>query len=306
MAALATAALLAGGGQARAEGSSSGSLGRGGVAVGDVSKLAGEGDEVTVDLLAGAAIDVTFVAAFRARLVVTDPDGAPFAVPLSSGPKPAAKAVPVTRSGIHRFRVTSIDGSQGRYTLSVLPKWPKKATFRAVAGTPFGLSLPEGATISGKAVAFPSKSFDPQLASIAGPAGGEVLKAPLAGKRGAVKIPKLSAPWSGAYRVLFAAPATTGEVVVALKLKVPKVAPSKLDLTNGIVPVSFAKDGVATLFATRCQACHTWAANAATAKPQAKASLARIVSGNMPKGGPKLPAADAALVRAWIDTGMAE
>ena len=310
-AAVAAAWIFAGSGAARAEGPNAGSpnagsVGRGGVATGDISKIAGEADEISVQLFAGSTIDVSLVAAFRASLAGTDPDGAAFPVALSAGPKPAAKGVAVPKSGTYRFRVTSADGSQGKYTFTVVPKWPKKLSLTGAAGTVWDLALPAGAWISGKAKTVPAKSFTPRVASVTGPQGGELLTSPVLGKPGLVKIPKLAMQWDGTYRLTLDGMDGAGDLAVALKLGAAKIAPTKLDLTNGIVATSFSKDGVGSYLATRCVACHTWASGAATARSHMKSGLSRMQSGNMPQGGPRASAAEVALIRDWIATGMEE
>ena len=88
--------------------------------------------------------------------------------------------------------------------------------------------------------------------------------------------------------------------------KAPKVKPVKIDLRNGLTVIGFAKDGVGALLTTKCGACHAWTGSARSAKPFANSSLARIVSGQMPQGGAKLPESEIGLVRAWIATGMNE
>lgn len=305
-AAVAGAWLAADGGTARAEGSGAGSLGRGGTATGDISKVAGETDEIRVDLLAGSTIDVAFVAGFRAQLAAADPDGAAFPIALSSGPKPAAKGVAVPKSGTYVFRVTSADASQGKYALTVTPKWPKKLSLSGAAGTTWDLTMPAGTSISGKAKTVPAKSFTPRVASVVGPQGGELLAGPVVGKPGLVKIPALSAQWDGTYRMVLDGEGGTGDLAIALKMKAPRIAPASLDLTNGIIAASFSKDGLSSYFATRCVACHTWASGAASAKSHAKNALTRMQSGNMPQGGPRASAAEIALLREWIATGMAQ
>jgi hypothetical protein len=60
------------------------------------------------------------------------------------------------------------------------------------------------------------------------------------------------------------------------------------------------------LFAARCSSCHDWATGYAVVRRFAEQSLARVESGSMPQGGPRLPEAEVELLRAWISDGMAQ
>jgi hypothetical protein len=93
-------------------------------------------------------------------------------------------------------------------------------------------------------------------------------------------------------------------VAANFTVKAPKVKPAKLNLANGLTPVSFAQDGVARLLADRCLACHAWAASAATAQSHAAAAVVRVRSGQMPQGGTRLTAAQVSLLAQWVSSGM--
>ena len=110
----------------------------------------------------------------------------------------------------------------------------------------------------------------------------------------------------GTFRLVLDGDGASGDLAVALKLRVPRIAPTKIDLSNGIVATSFSKDGVGAYLAQRCVACHSWASAAATARSHMRSGLARVQSGNMPQSGPRASASEVALLRDWIATGMAE
>jgi mono/diheme cytochrome c family protein len=74
-------------------------------------------------------------------------------------------------------------------------------------------------------------------------------------------------------------------------------------LTNGIDPISFRADGVASVFSRHCAGCHGFATSYEGVRGKAQKALGRMTSGSMPPGG-GVPPEEIALVRLWIGKGM--
>jgi hypothetical protein len=164
--------------------------------------------------------------------------------------------------------------------------------------------MPAGASVAGKVAAFPARSWDPVIAGVSGPGGGDILPAPVTGAKGVAVLPTITAGADGVCEMTVTGGSPGGGFRAALVLKVPKSAPARADLSDGLTVLSFANDGVKSLLAAKCAACHAWTGSPTSFKPFAKSSLARVESGQMPQGGPRLPAAEVDLLRQWIATGM--
>lgn len=286
--------------EARAFGSVTGELVGGGTVAGDISLEAGETDTIGVNLVQGATMDLKFSATFTASVECVDASGASVAIGWTGTTAQTATGVPVGSTGRHEFRVRS-SGGQGTYSLTVTPRWTTKISLTGAMGTPVPVAMPTGASLKGKVT---GTGFTPTIDSVQGPDGSPLLAAALAGKNGAVKLPPVVARVPGIHLVQVGGGQQGGSFSALMKMKAPKVKPVKLDLRNGLTPVSFAKDGVGTMLATKCGACHAWTGSVAAFKPFAKSSLSRVITGQMPQGGPKLPAAEISLIRSWIETGM--
>lgn len=291
------------GSPARAVSGATGNLVRGGSATGDISLDAGDEDRVTIDLVAGATLTAKFASTFAADVRFIAPGGAEVDLGWGTGAKRTAKAFTVAATGRHEFRIKAASG-QGTWSLAAAAKYPKKVALSGTTGGAVTWSMPSGASVSGKVAAFPAKSWDPVIDGVSSPGGSNLLPAPVQGSKGLAVLPKVTAGQDGPCEMTVSGGSAGGAFRAALTLVVPKSALSKLALANGLTKISYEADGVKALLTTRCAACHTWTVSAATVKPHAKQSLARVVSGNMPQGGPQLPAADVALLRQWIDTGM--
>ena len=58
-----------------------------------------------------------------------------------------------------------------------------------------------------------------------------------------------------------------------------------------------------TYFDRTCAGCHSWARSYTGVRSMAKSAVARMATGNMPRGGPRASPAQVALVKDWIATG---
>lgn len=298
-------AVVAGQQEARALGSATGDLGAGGTAAGDISREAGEVDSIRVELVAGSTVDLKFSATFETAVDLVDATGAELPVTWSGTTIRTAAGVPVTSTGRHVFHVRAMNGGQGTYSFTATPRWAPKLTMTGAMGEALVVSLPAGGTMKGK-IAASGGAWTPTITAIEGPDGAQLLAGSVAGKNGAAKLPTTVAGTSGAHRLLVGGGEIGGTFSAAITRKAPKVKPTKIDLRNGLTLIGFAKDGVGAMLTTKCGACHAWTGSARSAKPFASSALARVVSGQMPQGGPKLPASEVGLIRSWITTGMNE
>jgi hypothetical protein len=286
--------------EARALGGVTGELVGGGTVTGDISLEAGETDTIGVNLVQGATMDLKFSATFASSVECVDATGAAVTIAWAGTTAQTATGVPVGSTGRHQFRIRST-GGQGVYSLTVTPRWTTKIALTGAMGTPVTVAMPTGASLKGKITA---TTFTPTIDAVESPDGSQLLAAALTGKNGAVKLPPVFARAPGLHRVAVGGGEAGGTFSALMKMKAPKVKPVKLDVRNGLTPISFANDGVGTLLVAKCGACHAWSNSATSFKPFAKSSLSRVISGQMPQGGPKMPAAEVSLIRSWIETGM--
>lgn len=284
-----------------AEGSASGELGAGGTVTGDISKSAGEEDVIGLDLVSGSTIDLKLSSSFAAEVELRDAEGGDVTIPWTGTTLRTAVSVPVTTTGRYALRIRSADGTQGAYTLSVAPKWTTKFTVTGAMGEPILVELPKGGALKGKVT---GGSWTPTIAGVAGPNGAQLVATEIAGKKGAVTLPTIVAAAAGVHRVSVGGAAPGGTYSALLSRKVPKVKATRLDLRNGLSVVGFQTGGVAALLDAKCASCHTWTATAGSFKSVARMALARVVSGQMPQGGPRLASEETALIRSWIESGM--
>lgn len=289
-----------------AQSGAAGSLGAGGTLTGDISKEAGDEDVVTMDLLAGCTLDAKFTSAFAADVTFTAPSGATADLGWGTAPTRTRKGFPVTESGTWTFRIASADGSQGKYTLTTSTKWAKKVVLTGETGGSVSWNMPAGASVKGKVLASPAKSWTPVIDSVTAPNGSGALGAPVTGKNGVAVLKTIRATQGGEFTMDVSGGTEGGAFQAQLALVAPKLRPAKTDISNGITAVSFEKDGVADLLKQKCAVCHTWTGSAAAFRSHASQSAARMQSGNMPQGGPRAPASDVALIKAWIATGYAQ
>jgi hypothetical protein len=166
--------------------------------------------------------------------------------------------------------------------------------------------MPAGATVKGKVAASPAKSWTPAIDSVTGPGGSGMLGAPVVGKNGAATVPLIRAAQGGSFTMDVSGGSAGGAFQATLAVKVPKLRPSKTNLTNGITAVSFETDGVGALLEQKCAVCHSWTGTAAAFRAHASQSASRMQSGNMPQGGSRVPASEVELIRSWIATGYAQ
>ncbi len=299
---LALIAVAAFAGAAWAEGPNAGTLLEGGTAKGDISKLEGEEDRISVRLVQGSRLDVTFSSSFAASVTVLDPDGATVDLPLAGGSRRSVKGWLVPRSGQHEFVVRSADGSQGRYKLSVRSKWDRKVSLDGTGETAFDVAMPAGSSLRGVIKAAPGAA-DPQIVSLSAPDGSPIVGTTV-GNAGSVKVPNTICGAEGGYRLVADATGGIGAFRVTLVRKTQRSTNVNLDLENGLSAISFEGAGIDRLFATRCAGCHDWARGYAGVRAYARASYGRMRSGSMPKDAPRIQKDDLAVVAEWIKTGM--
>jgi hypothetical protein len=75
------------------------------------------------------------------------------------------------------------------------------------------------------------------------------------------------------------------------------------NVVNGLTPISYENDGVKNYFDRSCGSCHSWSKTYSGVRAYAKSALPRMVSGNMPAGGPRATAENISLLKQWIATG---
>ena len=291
---------------AKGEGSVLGDLKAGGTATGDISKAAAEVDRIGIDLADGATLTAKFTADFNAKIDLLDPNEGDTTANFGTGSTKTLTAWPATSSGKFHFRIGSADGSQGTYTLTASVKWPAKLARTGASGDTLTIGLPAGAKLKGTIAASPAKSWTPQILNVIAPSGTGLLASAITGKNGVAKLPTLKAAEAGAHQIAVGGGTAGGQFTASLTCKAPKTKAVKLALGNGLTPISYAKDGIGQLLVDHaCTACHSWATAYATTKQHAAAALPRVTTGQMPVNGARLSAAEIALFRQWIATGMA-
>jgi hypothetical protein len=286
--------------RALATGDRSGDLGAAGAATGDISREAGETDRVGITLVAGTPVNIAFKADFAPLLVLTDPEGAALDLGTEvAGGKLKLRGFRAAATGRFELAVSSADGTQGTWSLVVRPAWKRK---EKVSGTGDGFAqvqMPAGGFLSAK---FRARST-PSLVRMTDPDGREVL-GPIPGSGRVVRVPVFAAPLAGTYvldiHVDDGVSRWSGKIV----RRVPKTPAATLDLTNGLTPLRFEADGIELLFSSRCAGCHDFARSYGGVRTYAREAVARMRSGSMPKGGPRIPADQIRLVEMWIETGM--
>jgi hypothetical protein len=203
----------------------------------------------------------------------------------------------VAETGRYVIEIRSSAGGEGAYTLQVTPSWTRVVKLSAEASATHTFDAPAGATVSARTT---SEGDVPTLAALRDPDGADLLGAPIVGRRRVAALPTTDCAKTGTYELDVSCGAATKTTLVRRAPKIPLV---KLDARNGINGVSFESGGVKELFARRCAACHDWARGYNGVKRSARESLGKMRSGEMPKGGARIDAANLDLVRAWIEAG---
>jgi hypothetical protein len=281
-----------------AKGDASGSLGSGGRVRGDISKNAGETDRVTVVLDEGAVLSLRFSANFEPRIVVTDPDGMPVEVGVPAHRRLRVHDRPLTASGTYEVSVSSVEGSQGTYLLAVSERWLRKVPVSGTGASVVDVAMPAGGTIG---CMVRGASGAPAILGLEDPSNANLLPATIEPNGAVTRLGATATPAAGVYHLLIGAAgdgAWSGQVTRA----VPRVRLGHLVLTNGLDAISFADDGVRSLFQNRCAPCHSWASSYAGVRSYVYSALGRMRSGSMPPTG-RVGNADLALVQEWIKTG---
>jgi len=279
-----------------------GELGAGGAANGDISKSGGETDVIGVDLVQGEKVDVRWTAAFGAVVVVLDPDGTEVAIGLDDPRSAKVLGWDVPTTGHWRFLVHSSDGTQGRYQLTVTPKWSKTINITGVDATTIDVAMPAGGFLRGVVRAGKDASL-PQILSFVSPGGVEQLTAPIQGTARAVKWKGVATTEAGLHRLTATAGGTSRAFTGTLTRRVPRTRPTRIDLSNFLDPISYADDGVSDYFRHSCAPCHGWASSYTATRGYARSALSSMRFARMPLGGPPASAATLELVSQWIATG---
>jgi hypothetical protein len=144
----------------------------------------------------------------------------------------------------------------------------------------------------------------PALLSFRSPAGDELLVKPVAGNAATVKSPAIKCRDAGVYRLTCTAQRGTGEFRAVFIRTTRKLPRRKLNVANGVDPLSYANDGIGSYFSRRCEDCHSWAGDYEGVRFKARSALGVMRSGSMPRGGPRATAKEIALVTKWIATGF--
>jgi hypothetical protein len=279
-----------------------GELGAGGNAVGDISKSGGETDVIGVDLVHGCKADVRWTAAFGAAVVVLDPDGTEVAIGLDDPRSSKVLGWVVPSTGHWQFLVHSSDGTQGRYHLTITPKWAASIRIAGVDATTIDVPMPTGGFLRGVLRAGRDASF-PQILSFLSPGGVEQLTEAVQGTARTVKWKGVATTEAGLHHLTATAGGTSRAFTGTLTRRVPRTRPSRIDLSNFLDPISYANDGVADYFRHSCAPCHGWASSYSATRGYARSALSTMRAGLMPPGGPRAGAATLELVSQWIATG---
>jgi len=288
-------------GSASAGGDASGHLGSGGTARGDISESPGETDRITIDLDAGATLDLTLKATFRASLVLTDPASTPIDLEFAGGTR-FRTTVQIVEPGTYQLAISSVDGTQGGYTLIAKERWTRALPISGSGMQVVAVPLPAGSRIACVVAAARGAAAPPEIVGLADPNGASLLQGAIAPKGRAARLAPTTVTGAGIYDLTIAPIDGTSAWVGRVTRIVPHVVPTSLRLANGLTEVSFSGDGVGALFMSRCASCHGFASSYGGVRGHARDALARMASGSMPPGG-GVSAAEIGLVRAWIATG---
>lgn len=298
---VAAVALLAVASSASAAGDASGHLGSGGTVRGDVSKAPGETDRITIDLDAGATLDLTLKATFQASLVLTDPTSTPVDLGFAGGTRFRTR-VQIVDPGTYQLAIASVDGTQGGYTIIAKERWARTLRISGSGMQVIGVPVPAGSKVACVVAAARGAAQPPEILGLIDPNGASLLEGAITPKGKTARLAPTAVAAAGIYDLTIAptdgSSAWAGRVTRIL----PHVAPTSLNLTNGLTVVSFGADGVGAFFASHCASCHGFASSYAGVRGHARDALARMASGSMPPGG-GVSAGDIGLVRAWIATG---
>jgi mono/diheme cytochrome c family protein len=294
--------LLLGTSPARASGDATGDLGHGGTVHGDISRTAGETDRITLDLQAGAALDLRLTATFQATLTLTDADAVPIDLGFTSGMRLHA-SIPITKSGIHTLAIASADGSQGSYAIVAKTQWARTVPVSGSGEQVIDVPVPAGAKIGCTVGAARGAAGVPQIRSLADPNGTELLQGAITATGRIARLRPTTASTGGTYRLAVAPDDGTSAWTGHVTRIVPRIPPTRLKLANGLDDISFRDDGVQAIFSRHCAPCHGFATSYQSVRSEARVALGKMASGAMPPGG-GISRAEVALVRAWISTGM--
>lgn len=299
--ALAAAAFIVPSVEARAVGGTSGDLNSGGDAKGDISMQAGETDLIRVALVAGSAVDVTFTAGFGANLALTDPAGAPIEIGYTGAKTFRLRGYVPPATGAFQFAVSSADGSQGSYSLSVKPKWSKSMSVSGSGQQTFEFAMPGNGSVSAVVSREKGAAGQPLIVGLVAPDGSN-LSGTIDPVKNTVKLPATPTTTNGLYRLTISSTDGSSAWKGVVKRTLPKVATTHLKLANGIDAISYSADGIDEIFKRRCAECHAWSNGFAGVRAYATVSLGKIKSGSMPPDG-RLPADQIKLIQAWMGTG---
>ena len=280
-----TAALAFSAGVGLAVGNATTGIGSGGRVLGDISQEPGETDTIGLHLIAGQELTLKLSAAFDPTVTLRGPDGTPLPLGVTPSRKLAVKGLSVAQTGAYSLTSAATSGTQGRYKLTALAAWPKKVDLSGDGQTTFDVWMPADAAFKGK---FVCSAGDASVVSVTDPSGAQIA-GPITGRRGKVAWKSLHTPVAGLYRVTMDGPGAYRGTVVR---KVRKARGGNVDVRNGLSTVSFARDGIAQLFASRCAACHTWATSYSGVTSYAKLAYARMHNGTMPQQGPPVVGSD--------------
>jgi hypothetical protein len=285
-----------------ASGDVTGSLGRGGAVHGDISRTAGETDRVTIDLDAGATLDLRLTSTFRASLTLTDPDASTIDLGFTSGAR-LRTSIPIAKSGTHMLAITSADGSQGSYAIVAKTKWMRTVPISGSGEQVIDVPVPAGARIGCTVVAARGAAGLPEVLSLADPNGAELLQGAIAPKGRIAQLRPTSVSIGGIYQLGIAPNDDTSAWAGRVTRIVRRTPSTSLTLANGLDEISFRDDGVGAIFVRHCASCHGFATSYQGVRSEARTALGKMASGSMPPGG-GVSRAEVALVRAWISTGL--
>jgi hypothetical protein len=298
-------AAFSGAPSASGQSSANGELGAGGTALGDISTAAGEEDRIGIDLVSGSSLAAKLVAGFNSDIVLLDPSDAPSAATFGAAAPRTLAAWTVTTTGKYHFRIRSADGTQGTYTLTAAVKWPAKVTVTGTSGGSAAIALPAGATVKAIVSSVPAAGWNPSVTAFMAPGGINLLAAPVAGAKGVALLKPVKTTAAGVHSIAVGGGAAGAQFQAAFTVKAAKVNPVRIDLRNGLTSVGFAAAGIGQMMKTyNCVACHAWASSYAGVKANALLAVPRLQIGQMPLGGPPLPASAVSLFQQWVNTGM--
>src|SRR6185369_5397550 len=202
----------------------------------------------------------TLKATFQAGLVLTDPTSTPLDLGFAGGTRFHTR-VQIVEPGIYQLAISSVDGTQGGYTIIAKERWTRALPISGNGMQVIGVPVPAGSKIACVVAAARGGPMPPEILGLVDPNGASLLEGAITPKGKTARLAPTAVAAAGIYDLTIAP--TDGSSAWAGRVTriVPHVAPTSLGLTNGLTVVSFRADGVGTFFASHCASCHGFASS---------------------------------------------